>query len=257
MKLLESIKELGDSVHDAIHAMIVELFNEDLDEEAVAEIVDGLGLTDLLALDRAYTEGDKEAIRGIIGPLPQLEYSMGRQATSQASNRPQPGRVEKPQAKDKEAPAKNVTQTNRNYNQGSANAVTTKNVDSEDDPDAVMQDPEPVEESYDDLFRVGDPIIDDQGRTGEIDGEVDEHGYVEVAFYNYPSERMPVDRLEYNDYADSEEEENDLRLSMGDDEYDRIHGDLGYDDDEDEMYESKETNVVDMIEWLQRRAGIK
>jgi hypothetical protein len=147
MKLLEDIKELGDDIHAAIHAMIAEMFREDLDEDVIDEIVNNLGLTDLLALDRAYTEGDQEAVRKIIGPLPQLEYSMGRQASSMASNRPKPGRVEKPQAKDKEAPANDVTQTNRNYNQGAANAVTTQNIDDED-PDAVMQDPEePVEEA--------------------------------------------------------------------------------------------------------------
>jgi hypothetical protein len=239
MKLLEDIKELGDDIHAAIHAMIAEMFREDLDEDVIDEIVNNLGLTDLLALDRAYTEGDQEAVRKIIGPLPQLEYSMGRQASSMASNRPKPGRVEKPQAKDKEAPANDVTQTNRNYNQGAANAVTTQNIDDED-PDAVMQDPEePVEEAG-----VGAPDYNPaRGGYGDNTGEGD--SALRNLADKYQAIMAGMDDGDENEVLDMMQ---DVAARYG----------LDMDDYLENPYESveEETNVVDIVEWLKRRAGI-
>ena len=87
-------------------------------------------------------------------------------------------------------------------------------------------------------FEHGDDVIDDQGRTGEVHGSV-KNGKVQVDFYNSGREIIDVDRLSYNDYANSDEEEHDMRRAMGDDDYDRMHGDLGYnDDDGDSYYES-------------------
>jgi HAMP domain-containing protein len=326
MKLLEDIKELGDDIHAAIHAMIAEMFREDLDEDVIDEIVSNLGLTDLLALDRAYTEGDQEAVRKIIGPLPQLEYSMGRQASSMASNRPKPGRVEKPQAKDKEAPANDVTQTNRNYNQGAANAVTTQNIDDED-PDAVMQDPqEPIEESVESWskkevvsklrnasenymgdesneVRVAFGILADYVKRhmdnpismldirdaflGDLDGHpdlrfIDSRDVEKVLQNPVPTKEASVGAPDYNParggYGDNTGEGESALRNLAD-KYQAIMA--GMDDgDENEVldmmqdvaarygldmddylenpYESveEETNVVDMVEWLKRRAGI-
>jgi|SRR6056297_143904 len=289
MKLLEDIKDLGDDVHAAIHAMIVEMFREDLDEDVIDEIVSNLGLSDLLALDRAYTEGDQEAVRKIIGPLPQLEYSMGRQASSMASNRPQPGRVEKPQAKDKEAPAKDVTQTNRNYNQGAANAVTTQNIDDED-PDAVMQDPEePVEEtskhdSVDIALRnmaekyqaamAGMYHEDPDEILADMHEMADAFGYDISDYLENPYESIEEDTGDFVKIPLSKKHELEKRIrELGatwmqqrattpdgetiaymdpvDDDGDRIYYD----------YYAKnglleENNVTDMVEWLKRRAGI-
>lgn len=120
MKLLEEIQKFN-SIHDAVKQMIMDLFNEDLDEETIDEIISELGVSDLLGLDNAYQNKDVEAVKKIIGPLPQLEYSMGRQATSQAANRTQPARVEKePKSQNTSAP-KPTTQVSRNYNQGVKN----------------------------------------------------------------------------------------------------------------------------------------
>jgi hypothetical protein len=90
MKLFEDMKELGGTVHDAIQHMVKNMFREELDDEQIVEIIDKLSLSDILALDSAYSEGDKETVQNILGPLPQLEYNMGggRQASSNASSRP-------------------------------------------------------------------------------------------------------------------------------------------------------------------------
>jgi hypothetical protein len=90
MKLFEDMKELGGTVHDAIQHMVKKMFREELDDEQIVEIIDKLSLSDILALDTAYSAGDKETVQHILGPLPQLEYNMGgsRQASSQASTRP-------------------------------------------------------------------------------------------------------------------------------------------------------------------------
>lgn len=285
MKLLEDMEDLGGSVHAAIHKMISDMFREDLDDEVIEEIVNNLGLSDLLALDRAYTEGDKETVRNIIGPLPQLEYSMGRQATSQASNRPKPSRVEKPQAKNKEAPAKDITQTNRNYNQGSANADTTKNVDSEDDPDQMMQDPE-VEESM-----VGAPDYNPAAggynstkfKKGDEDEMYEARGddlnssevvrALELAAEDDPDEDMMfasgLQQLanhinqKYPDSVSISQIMNLLRhpdlqhLSNDDVKYALQGAGLMDMFEAEEVEEAEEeTNIVDMVEWLKRRAGI-
>lgn len=152
MKLFEEME--GGSIKDAIQKMVNDMFREELDDDQIEEIVNDLSLSDLLALDKAYTDGDKETVSRILGPLPQLEYSMGvnRQPTSAASNRPAPGRAQQGQQQKKEPGTQNTVQTIRNYSSGAQNAVTTQNIDNEDDPDQVMQDPEPIEESDEQLY---------------------------------------------------------------------------------------------------------
>lgn len=481
MKLFEDMKEMGGTIHDAIQKMVNEMFREELDDDQIDEIVNRLSLSDLLELDSAYTDGDKERVQDILGPLPQLEYSMGtnRHPTSNAANRPAP-RAAQGQQPQKKPGTQNTVNTNRNYNAGAQNAVTTQNVDNED-PDAMVQDEEPVEEGVDDnhykkffarvaremgkllgakgrlknyrdtevkriitmqigdrevevyqtwaadgsknkpvtyvdlgdygevklgrfsiewrkpqnyasdlvrsinkymderdydadwdaeadaananlmykdesveglseansgsfndeqfnsheviralegiasdeededpqmaaglqmlanrinqsypdsvridqimdmlnepqlrslrkddvtyalqaagimdfmetsvnesipnAFHIGDEVIDDQGRTGVISGKPFMN-HIHVNFYNGGEEAVKMSNLQLNDYADSDEEEHDLRRSMGDDEYDRMHGDLGYKDESI----NEETNIVDMVKWLKRRAGIE
>lgn len=327
MKLFEDMQETGGSIRDVIQTIVNDMFKEELDDDIIDEIVNNLSLSDMIALDTAYSDGNKEAVGDIIGPVTEYNMGGGRQATSTAAERPAPGRRDAPAA-NKKPGTQNTTQTNRNYSGGVQNGVTTQNVDSEDDPEQVMQDPEaPVEESMTDFddahyqelanwideyayengiayghedqssydvadefaelgidtkeeaiewlknenrytdqgedptargyrdesvnriaelagvpmkeggFAIGDAIIDDQGRTGEIYRSAVKDGQIEVAFYNGDgTEWVDLERIEINDYADSDEEEHDMRLSMGDDEYDRMHGDLGYNDD-DEMYE--------------------
>lgn len=109
-----------------------------------------------------------------------------------------------------------------------------------------------VNESIPNAFHIGDEVIDDQGRTGVISGKPFMN-HIHVNFYNGGEEAVKMSNLQLNDYADSDEEEHDLRRSMGDDEYDRMHGDLGYKDESI----NEETNIVDMVKWLKRRAGIE
>lgn len=147
MKLFEDMAEMGATINEIVQKIINDVYREELDDDQINEIVQGLSLSDMLELDRAYTDNDQEAIRSIIGPLPQMEYSMGsgRQATSAASSRPAP-RTAGGQQASKKPGTQNTTQTNRNYSGGVQNGVSTTNVDNEDDPDQVVQDGEPIEE---------------------------------------------------------------------------------------------------------------
>lgn len=145
MKLLENMENLGGSIQTAVQAMIEEMFGKEVDEDQVEEIVSKLKLSDILILDQAYTNDDKEAVADILG-RELVEYSMGRAATSAASNRPQPGRAQAGQQPKKEPGTQNTVQTNRNYSGGVQNGVSTQNIDNEDDPDAMVQDNEPIKE---------------------------------------------------------------------------------------------------------------
>jgi len=149
MKLFESIDKTNSTLHDAIQNMVNTMFHEELDEPQLDEIVDRLSLSDILALNDAYTAGDRAEVSAILGPLPQLEYSMGnsspRKPTSAAATRPAPNKTKKAPARDQSSQSK--TAQSSNYSGGVQNGVSTQNVDSEDDPDAVMQDDQPVEES--------------------------------------------------------------------------------------------------------------
>ena len=147
MKLFEDMKELGGTINDVIQKMINDMFREELDDDEIMELVSKLSLSDLLALDDAYSNGDKEKVQDILGPLPQMEYSMGGSATSAASTRPAARTAAAPQAKKQNT----TTQSTSNYSGGVQNGVSTTNIDDEtpNDPNAVMQDDEPVEESDD------------------------------------------------------------------------------------------------------------
>jgi hypothetical protein len=99
------------------------MFSEELDDEQIVEIIDKLSLSDILALDTAYSAGNKEAVQNILGPLPQLEYNMGggRQATSNAASRPTTsGAVKKADAQ--AAPASDEAPST--YSRGSQPAAT-------------------------------------------------------------------------------------------------------------------------------------
>lgn len=243
MKLLENIEELGNSMHDAIRNLADEMFGRELSSEEVGDIVSNLKLSDILVLDTAYTQGDKDKVAKIFG-FELNEYSMGRSATSAASERPKPGRREAPQAAAKEPAAKNTTQTNRNYSGGAQNAVTTKNIDSEDNPDAVMQDPESIEE------------------TG-LDYNPARGGY-----NNNPTERVDGELLDQlTDYAEEQLDKIVGYVALDWWEIQDDLADVGVQDEEDvdkwvadiakNHNESKDKNVIDMVEWLQRKAGIK
>lgn len=252
MKLFEEME--GGSIKDAIQKMVNDMFREELDDDQIEEIVNSLSLSDLLALDKAYSDGDKEAVSRILGPLPQLEYSMGvgRQPTSQASNRPAPGRVQQGQQQKKEPGTQNTVQTNRNYSSGAQNAVTTQNIDNEDDPDQVMQDQEPIEESDEQLY------LDLANRADEWAYEND---------LPFGSEHMGV-----NDMADEFAELGINTFELAKEwVMDQIRdpnsmwnaeGNFGPDGDFDDFEEStkpspvNEDNVIDMVKWLKRRAGI-
>jgi hypothetical protein len=94
------------------------------------------------------------------------------------------------------------------------------------------------------MLNVGDPVIitgdvNHHGETGDIVSFGKDKMFVVVDLYNFGKTSFQSSDVEFNDYADSEEEEHDMRRAMGDDDYDRMHGDLGYnDDDGDSYYES-------------------
>jgi len=86
---------------------------------------------------------------------------------------------------------------------------------------------------------VGDEVIitgevRHKGETGVIDSFGMDKRFVVVDLYNSGIGSFNSSDVSFNDYADSDSEEHDMRRSMGDDEYDRMHGDLGYNDDFDE-----------------------
>lgn len=253
MKLLESIEELEGSIDAAIQRMVAEIFGEDLDDDAIEEIVNNLSLSDLLELDRAYTEQDHEAIRDIIGPLPTMEYSMGRQATSQASNRPAPGRIEKPETPAKDDAPKNTIQTNRNYNSGSQNAVTTQKVDQTDpnDPDAQMQDDKPIQETdnYSEFYSVSHVLglLHTWNEKGKIDSNVLNQLKQMTRAMSQNGEVQADALLAKLDQKGFDS--NKFKQGL-----DHFANKKGY----KATYSIEEShNVVDMITWLKKRAGIK
>ena len=88
MKLFEEMEKMGGDINDVIQKMINDMFHEELDDDDITDIVNRLSLSDLLALDDAYSMNDVDAVQDIIGPLPTMEYSMGGYSASSASNRP-------------------------------------------------------------------------------------------------------------------------------------------------------------------------
>jgi hypothetical protein len=163
MKLFEDLEEMGGTIRDAVKKIISDVYQQEPKDDALDEIVNGLSLSDLLELDRAYTAQDAEKIKSVLGPMPQMEYSMGagRQATSQASSRPLPRTAQGQQPTAKPG-TQNTVQTNRSYSSGAQNAVTSKKVDvnnpaNPNDPNAQQLDPntgEPLEESGSDAERL-------------------------------------------------------------------------------------------------------
>jgi len=272
MKLFEALDDNGGNIRDVIQQIVNDMFKEELDDDIIDEIVNNLSLSDMIALDTAYSSRNKEQVGDILGPLPQLEYSMGggRKADSQAASRPAPGRRDAPAA-NKKPGTQNLTQTNRNYSGGVQNGVTTQNVDSEDDPDQTMQDPElQAEEGGIDTGRIAELAgvsVTETGRfshdddvivtSGEWEGETGMvistcPNSVTVRLYNhdFKMDFLP-DELELNDYANSDDEENDLRLHYGDEEYDRIHGNLGYKDESVNEGSGKQWNSYQVIMGLE------
>lgn len=150
MKLFETIEKFGNSMNDAVKHIVDELFSIDLSDDDVSEIIDNMKLSDMLVLDSAYTTGDKKTIAKLLN-LDLVEYSMGRQATSAASSRPKPADIEKKTAPPSQQANQDTTTTTRNYSSGAHNAVTTKNIDDEDEsPDSQ---PEELEENFDSVIK--------------------------------------------------------------------------------------------------------
>ena len=84
-------------------------------------------------------------------------------------------------------------------------------------------------------LNVGDPVIitgdvNHNGETGEISSFGQDKMFVVVDLYNFGKAVFQSSDVEFNDYADSEEEEQDMRRAMGDPEFDY--------DQEDDYYES-------------------
>jgi hypothetical protein len=232
--------------------MVNDMFREELDDDVIEEIANNLSLSDLLALDKAYTIGDKETVRSIIGPLPQLEYSMGvgRQPASAASNRPAP-RAPVGQQQKKEPGTQNTVQTNRNYNSGAQNAVTTQKIDTtakSNDPNAMQQDgDEPIKEDAGMQYFA---IIKNYAGSGE--------GYTLTGPYASENEAWKdhggdVDVIKTFDDLPEKWQQNITRRLANDD---YIQASISA-DAYNKLFAENKSNVVDMVEWLKRRAGIK
>ena len=145
MKLLESIEETGGSIQDAITTMVADMFQVELDEAQVLEIVSNISLSDLLALDKAYTDGDHDTAQNILGPLPQLEYSMGGgSSSSAASNRPNPKTDYR--AAGRGADASPVQQKPNNYSTGAQGASRQPPEGANVVINVADQDPEGLED---------------------------------------------------------------------------------------------------------------
>lgn len=239
MKLFEAINLDGISISQAIKDMVQDMFQQELDEEQAEAIAKGLSLSDIIALDSAYTNWQKEEVLDIIGPLPQMEYSMGGgapKATSSASERPAPGRRDAPAA-NKKPGSQNTTQTNRAYSGGVQNGVTTQNTDMEDDPDAMQGQQEITEEPHNVVMRA--PF-----------------GATDVQIIYYPR------RNSYRVYAVGSVGRaiGDLDQDFGDMEDAMYHAEMGIENEfgkELDWMDVNENNVVEMVEWLKKRAGIE
>jgi hypothetical protein len=154
MKLFEDLEEMGGTISDAISKIIKEVYGQTISDGQLEQIVSGLSLRNLLDLDQAYTNQDISAIKDIIGPLPQMEYSMGVSGReSQASSRPAVTTATKSQSQT--ATGKNDDGPgNGSYSTGSQNAVTTQKInvtgvnhnDTENQQDGQEED-EPIKES--------------------------------------------------------------------------------------------------------------
>jgi len=147
MKLFENMEEMGATIHEILQHIINDIYKDDVDDDVLDELVNNLSLSDLLDIDSAYEANNKSEIKIILDPLLKLdEYSMGggRQATSAASKRPQPGNGQTAQKQTKSSNAQ-TTQPASNYSGGVQNGVSTTNIDNEDEPE--MKQEEPIEET--------------------------------------------------------------------------------------------------------------
>ena len=86
-------------------------------------------------------------------------------------------------------------------------------------------------------LNVGDPVIitgdvNHHGETGDIVSFGKDKMFVIVDLYNFGKASFQSSDVEFNDYADSDEEDNDQFDMYGQAEYDRIHS------NDDDYYES-------------------
>jgi hypothetical protein len=229
MKLFEDMKELGGTIHGAIQQMVKNMFRAELDEEQIVEIIDKLSLSDILALDTAYSAGNKEAVQNILGPLPQLEYNMGggRQASSQASSRPATAGATK-KAAAAAAPAK--TSTSSTYSGGNQNVAPV--VAAPNKPTPIQPDEEELEEE-----RPSDRSKD-YGKKKSVTKK--RASRMKSASDSAAHRRSRDTPQQKNKEVDETEEYTDWVLCNNDSPTEEV----------------TETNIVEMQAWLKRRAGI-
>jgi hypothetical protein len=136
MKIFEDMKEMGGTINDVIQKMINDMFHEELDDDDITDIVNKLSLSDLLALDDAYSMNDEQAVQDIIGPLSTMEYSMGGgSATSAASSRPAARTAAAPAAKKQPT----ATQSTSSYSGGGRNTTASNEPEPEDEEEPIEE----------------------------------------------------------------------------------------------------------------------
>lgn len=141
MKLYESTK--SSSVREAIREMVAEIFHTEISDETLEALVAKLSISDFIALDNAWDQGDADTIKNIMQPEMQLEYSMGGRGdiNSVAQSRSAPGK----------RPAPEKTQSTKRPT-GAANPNYSGNGVKDDEADDInvnvsIDDEEELEES--------------------------------------------------------------------------------------------------------------
>lgn len=94
MKLFEKLEEYDDSIASALHAILKSEYDITIPEKTLQSAILRMGLSDILSLDVALEQNDKDTVTSIIYRYLPNEYAIpGRTSvTSTASNRSEPAK---------------------------------------------------------------------------------------------------------------------------------------------------------------------
>jgi hypothetical protein len=243
MKLLENMKELGGTIHDAIQQMVNELFREELDDDEISEIVNKLSLSDILSLDAAYTAGNKEQVQDILGPISRIEeYNMGGGgAVSSASTRPTTAGAAKKTAAAAPKAAKEPASNYSGGNQNVAPKVSNTTVNNMADDDELEEDMDDMDDTTMEEYSEYDLCTADDQTEELEESDTFDIGNMSDDDLEFFHKKVPHGRYSSKEVADEVKRR-------------RRHEPNGHERFKEEAEE--ETNIVEMTAWLKRRAGI-
>lgn len=120
MKLFETAKENNTDIAEAISKLLQDYFSIEISAEEIRDKSENMSLSDILELDTAITNKDKQRIEELLKSELQLEYKMPNsgQKVSDASNNPKPSKAQVPQ-KD----TQNTDQDEENNNDNSSGST--------------------------------------------------------------------------------------------------------------------------------------